>query len=204
MRPRNLILALCIGLCLTAGAWLALTSVPPVATPRTATVLPSGGDVPAFRLVDQSGQAIDQSVFNGHWNLVFFGFTNCPDVCPITLGVLQAARRQLAAEGANTLPRIVLVSVDPERDTPESLTSYLESFGDATLGITGDESELRRLTDGLGIFFEKRAADDNGYYVVDHSAAVLVIDPEGRFRALFSAPHDVANFVHDLPILMSS
>ena len=204
MRPRNLLLALAIGLCLTAGAWFAIQSVPPPAKPLTATILPAGGEVPAFRLTDQAGNPIDQNVFRGQWDLVFFGSTNCPDVCPITLGVLAAARRELEAAGETTLPRIVLVSVDPERDTPESLARYLGAFGDSTLGITGDESELRNLTDGLGIFFEKRAANEDGYYVVDHSAAVLVIDPDGRFHALFSTPHAIENFVHDLPVLMSS
>ncbi len=164
----------------------------------------AAGRIPAFELTDQAGNAIDESVFRGQWDLVFFGFTNCPDVCPITLGVLAAARRELEAAGAETLPRIVLVSVDPERDTPENLARYLEAFGDSTLGITGDEDEVRKLTEGLHIFFEKRPPNEDGYYVVDHSAVVLVIDPEGRFHALFSAPHAIENFVHDLPVLMSS
>ncbi len=204
MRPRNLLLALVLGLCLTAGAWLAIRSAPPPAGPMTATVLPAGGQVPAFRLVDHSGTPVDESVFVGQWDLVFFGFTNCPDVCPITLGVLAAARREMAADGMQTLPRIVLVSVDPDRDTPDSLARYLDSFGDGTLGITGEESELRKLTDGLGIFFDKREPNEDGYYVVDHSAAVLLIDPDGRFHALFGTPHAIENFVHDLPVLMSS
>jgi len=100
------------------------------------------------------------------------------------------------------LPRIVLVSVDPERDTPESLAQYVAYFGDDNLGITGDLAELRKLTNGLGIYFEKTTGDGENYSVA-HAAVVLVINPDGQLKALFSAPHEAGNFVHDLPIIMS-
>ncbi|MDX1508430.1 MAG: SCO family protein, partial [Woeseiaceae bacterium] len=150
--------------------------------------------------LDHDGNAIDASVFEGQWDLVFFGFTHCPDICPITLQVLADARRQLAANGQATLPRIVLVSVDPERDTPEILGNYIAAFGDGNLGITGDLQELRKLTGALGIFFQK-AASDNDYYSVDHASVVIAIDPQGRYRAVFSSPHKASNFVHDFPLL---
>ncbi len=205
MHPRNLFVAVLLGVALSAGIWIALSIDSEPERPLTATVLPSKTDVPAFQLVDDQGADIDESVFRGQWDLVFFGFTHCPDICPITLQVLASARSQLADEGQSPLPRIVLVSVDPERDTPESLARYVGSFGGDTLGITGDIEQIRRLTDGLGVFFEKRDAQgDSDYYVVDHSSVVLVIDPDGRFHALFSSPHDIENFVHDLPILLSS
>jgi len=204
MHPRNLFVAIVLGIALAAGIWAALSFAPTPATPKSATILPAAGEVPTFELVDQTGSAIDESVFDGQWDLVFFGFTHCPDVCPITLNVLAAAQRELADRGMEPLPRIVLVSVDPERDSPETLARYIGSFGEDSLGITGDLEQLKRLTDGLGIFFEKREADEDGYYVVDHSAAVLVIDPEGRFHSLFSSPHRIENYVHDLPILTSS
>ena len=98
----------------------------------------------------------------------------------------------------------MLVSVDPERDTPEVLGRYVGSFGDGVAGLTGEIEQIRQLTDGLGIFFQKREPSDDGYYAVDHSSAVLVVDPDGRFHALFSAPHRIENFVNDLPILSSS
>ena len=137
------------------------------------------------------------------WSLVFFGFTYCPDVCPLTLQKLASAQRTLSEDGVEPLPRIVLVSVDPERDTPEQLGAYLEGFRADAIGITGEIDEIRKLTNELGIFFEKRESDGD-YYAVDHSSVVLVIDPEGRFHALFSSPHDTENFVHDLPLLMGS
>ena len=169
--------------------------------PQTATVLPQPNPVPAFSLLDQHGNSIDETVFAGQWDLVFFGFTHCPDICPMTLQVLAAAKTELAENGQSPLPRIVLVSVDPERDTPEVLSQYVDYFGDGNLGITGTLEEITKLTAGLGIYFQKEDTDEE-FYNVDHSAAVLVVDPAGGFSAVFGGTHKVENFVHDLPLIM--
>jgi protein SCO1/2 len=105
-------------------------------------------------------------------------------------------------QGLAELPRIVLVSVDPERDTPAILAPYVGHFGEDTIGITGQLAEIRKLTDGLGIFFEKTSADGD-HYSVDHSSVVIVINPNGEFHALFGAPHTAENIARDMPILMS-
>ncbi len=202
MSPRNLFIAAVAVIAIATGTWLSFNIAAPPPEPRVATLLPGGNDLPQFALLDQDGNAIDQGIFIGQWDLVFFGFTHCPDVCPLTLQVLADAKRQLAAEGVEPLPRIVLVSVDPERDTPEQMAQYVGYFGDGNLGITGELDEIRKLTNGLGIWFEKSGSGDN--YSVDHGAAVLAIDPDGQFRALFSAPHKAEDYVHDLPIVMSS
>jgi protein SCO1/2 len=201
MGPRHLLIALVVALALAAGVFVALRSQAP-ATPVAAMMLPRPDPVPGFSLVDQHGNPVDQTVFVGQWDLVFFGFTHCPDVCPTTLQVLSAAIGTLAAKGQDPLPRIVLVSVDPERDTPAIMGRYVDYFGDGNLGITGSPEEVRQLADGLGIYFQKQPSDGDNY-VVDHSAAVLVIDPEGRLSALFSGPHTIDNFIHDLPIVMT-
>ncbi len=201
MGPRNLFVAILLGLALAAGIFVALRTQAPPPEAASALLLPEPTPLPEFHLVDQHGQPVDESVFRGQWDLVFFGFTHCPDICPTTLQVLSTARAALADAGQEPLPRIVLVSVDPERDTPEILGPYVEYFGADTLGITGSLEETKKLTSSLGIFFEKRATDDDNY-LVDHSAAVLVIDPDGRFSALFSGPHQVADYVHDLPLVM--
>ncbi len=184
-----------------AGAYVANRLEPP-ATADSAMILPDPNPVPAFTLVDQAGNAIDESVFRGQWDLVFFGFTHCPDICPMTLQVLSTARKRLADAGEQTLPRIVLVSVDPERDTPELMGQYVDYFGEGNLGITGTIDDIRQLTDGLGIYFQKQPSDTDDYNV-DHSAAVLAIDPQGRFHALFGGPHVIENYVNDLPIVMA-
>jgi protein SCO1/2 len=181
MSPRNIFVAAVAAAAIVTGTWLSFKVASPPAAPQVATVLPAGNELPEFSLLDQSGAAIGRDVFQGQWDLVFFGFTHCPDICPMTLQVLADARNQLAAASFSPLPRIVLVSVDPERDTPENLAKYVDYFGEGNLGITGDLEEIRKLTNGLGIWFEK--SGDGEDYSVDHAAAVLVIDPKGQFRA---------------------
>ena len=200
MGPRNILVAIVLGLALVAGIFVASRTQEPAA-PTSALILPEPNALPEFSLVDQHGRPVDRSVFNGQWDLVFFGFTHCPDICPATLQILATATATLAEQGQSPLPRIVLVSVDPERDTPELMGRYVDYFGAGNLGITGSLAEIQKLTSGLGIYFQKQDSESENY-VVDHSAAVLLVDPEGRFSALFSGPHRVDDYVHDLPIVM--
>jgi protein SCO1/2 len=200
MGPKNLIFAIVLGGALAAGIFVA-TKMNKPADLQTAFVIPLPNALPDFSLLDQSGELVNADTFRGQWDLVFFGFTNCPDICPTTLQTLASARRELIDAGVDELPRIVLVSVDPERDTPEILGRYVDYFGDGNLGVTGELEGVSTLTAALGIYFGKAPTED-GNYGVDHSAAVLVINPDGEFSALFSAPHIVANYVHDLPIIM--
>lgn len=201
MKTSNLIFAFVLGVALAAGFWAALSLNRSAMQLATATALPDTVELPAFSLENHRSQTIDESVFVGQWDLVFFGFTHCPDICPLTMQILSAAKQQLADSGHSPLPRIVLVSVDPERDTPEMMAQYIDAFGAGNLGITGDLGELRKLSSAIGIFFAKQAGNAENY-TVDHSAAVIVIDPQGRFHSLFSAPFVIENFVHDLPLLM--
>ena len=200
MGPKNFIIAILLGVALAGGIFVATKSIKPPET-NTAFIIPVAGELPEFSLVDQTGAPVTAGTFRGQWDLLFFGFTNCPDICPTTLQILANTRRELVETGSKSLPRIVLVSVDPERDTPEPLGQYVDYFGDDILAVTGDLEEVRKLTAALGIYFEKTAVKD-GNYGVDHSAAVLVLDPSGEFSALFSAPHVAANYLHDLPIIM--
>ncbi len=202
MGPKNFLVAIVLATALSAGIFFAVRMNQP-AEPATAFVFPTPNALPEVSLLDQSGAPVTADTFRGHWNLVFFGFTHCPDICPATMQILAAAKKALADEGHEPLPRIVLVSVDPERDTPELMGRYVDYFGDGNLGITGDVDELIKLTSALGIYFEKQPSDDDNY-VVDHSAAVLIVNPDGAFHALFSGPHLVENYVHDLPAIMAS
>lgn len=201
MSPKNFIVAIVMAIALSAGIFIAARLQQP-AELRTAFVLPAPTPLPEFALVDATGNTVTRDTFRGHWNLVFFGFTHCPDICPATLQILAAAREELAAMGQDPLPRIVLVSVDPERDTPAQMGSYVDYFGDDNLGITGSLEETRKLTSALGIYFEKQPGDEDNY-AVDHSAAVLVVNPDAEFHALFSGPHLIKNYVHDVPLIMA-
>ena len=203
MGLRSTVIAIVAVVAIGTGAWLSALLTAPPAAPRVATVLPVSSELPEFSLLDQDGEPFGREAFEGHWSLVFFGFTHCPDICPLTLQILADAQRQLATAGTAVLPRIVLVSVDPERDTPEIMRKYVGYFGDAHIGVTGDLDELRKLTGSLGIFFAKSGVDGDSY-TVDHSSVVLLLNPEGRLHALFSGPHEAASFVNDLPIIMAA
>ncbi len=155
MSPKNFFIAILLGVALAAGIFVAARVSTPD-EPVSAFMLPSPAKLPAFSLLDQFGSQIDASVFCGQWDLVFFGFTNCPDICPTTLQILASARRELSESGRTGLPRIVLVSVDPEKDTPEALAQYMAYFGPDNLGITGDLAQIEALTKSLGISLKYR------------------------------------------------
>jgi protein SCO1/2 len=202
MGPKNFLAAIVFGTALAAGIFATVLLSKP-AELRTAFVIPSPGKLPEFSLRDQSGDIVNPDTFRDQWDLVFFGFTNCPDICPTTLQVLANARRELADSGSKIIPRIVLVSVDPERDTGDVLGRYVDYFGADNLGVTGELAELIKLTAALGIYFEKAGIGD-GNYTVNHSPAVLLINPDAEFSALFSGPHVADDFVHDIPIITGS
>jgi protein SCO1/2 len=200
MRSKNILIGVLLGGALAAGIFVAATLNVPAQVTK-AFIIPAPDALPEFSLVDQSTAEVTADTFRGQWDLLFFGFTNCPDICPTTLQILANAKRELIDSGAESLPRIVLVSVDPTRDTPEVLGQYVEYFGEDNLAVTGDLAEIVKLTSALGIYFEKSSTEGENY-TVNHSAAVLVINPQAEFSALFSAPHLVENYVHDLPIIM--
>jgi protein SCO1 len=193
---------------LAVGAWLLSQGDERNArTIRTATVLPEPRALPEFELRDHNGAPFTRASLEGRTSVVFFGFTHCPDICPATLQQLAMARDRLAATAGhsdNNVPEIVLISVDPARDTPETLGRYVEYFGEGITGATASPEDLLVLTSALGIFFEPVPTGDGTNYTVNHSTAVLVIDPQARLQAIFSAPHSIEAFVQDLPLLIAS
>jgi protein SCO1/2 len=153
--------------------------------------------LPAFSLVDQHGARFGPSQLRGRWTFLFFGFVNCPDICPTTLATLAAARNSLDELPEAGRPGVTLVSVDPGRDTPAVLRRYVSHFDPSFQGVTGTPAEIDALARNLGAAVFVGAEDDAGNYAVDHSAAVFLVDPEGRVAALFSAPHDGAAIARD-------
>jgi protein SCO1/2 len=161
-----------------------------------ATLLQPPRPLPAFSLLDQSGATFDNARLTGHWSLLFFGFTHCPDVCPTTLALLAQVEKQLAADTSLPAPQVLLVSVDPERDTPAQLASYVKFFSPSFGGVTGKPEAVAALTRAMGIPVAKVDLP-NGAYTVDHSSVILLIDPQGAMRALMSAPHVAAVIAAD-------
>jgi protein SCO1/2 len=196
-----LVAGLAAGLYVAAG--LDDSAGPALSEPLAATVLPAPAELPEFELTDHTGTTRTRDALMGGWHLLFFGFTHCPDICPTTLATLSAATRALADSGHGNVPGIVLVSVDPDRDSPERLAEYIAHFGADSIALTGDEAAVRELTEPLFVYFQKVPLGDDGY-TVDHSSVVLLINPDGEFHALFSGPIRTEDLVHDLPLIIGT
>ncbi|HEY5603734.1 MAG TPA: SCO family protein [Gammaproteobacteria bacterium] len=145
--------------------------------------------VPEFNLVDQQNLPFDTQRLQGAWTFMFFGYTHCPDICPITLTELGAAANRLNdLQTPQRKIQYVFISVDPERDTHEVLADYVRYFGAQFIAATGMVSNLKQLTEPLGVKFE-RGVGSTTEYLVDHSSSLLLIDPQARYFARFRAPH---------------
>ena len=156
-----------------------------------------------FALRRDGVPTFDNESLTGRWSLVFFGFTRCPDICPLTLQLLADARAQLDTRGSGGVsPQIVLVSVDPTFDTPDRLAAYAAHFGDDVIGVTADDDSLAAFAQQLGVLYQ-RVDLGEGAYTLDHSGAVLLIDPDGAWRAVFSPPLVRDTLVADLDILLT-
>ena len=197
VRPK--VLAVVAIVAAAAGMLLARAALNPPEPPPTlahATLLPAPRALPDFALLDQDGQPFSRQRLQGHWSFLFFGFTSCPAICPTTLGVLAQARHQLETLPAAQRPQVVLVSVDPEHDTPAQLKSYLHGFHDEFLGLTGNAAELQRLSRALPVSITMRQLE-GGAYTVDHTTAIFLVDPRGAWRAVFSTPHSPGAIADD-------
>jgi len=162
-----------------------------------ATVLPEAKPLPYFLLEDHRGKAFTNESLRGQWSFVFFGYTHCPDVCPITLALLNQVDQVLKKETDVAKHKTIFISVDPERDTMAQLADYVPYFNPEFIGVTGSLENLRVLTKSLGIAFGKEGDTESVEYEVFHSARIMLIDPEARLKALFSSPHDVNQIVSD-------
>ena len=143
-----------------------------------------GGD---FTLVNQDGQTVDQSILEGKWSLVFFGFTYCPDYCPTTLGVLDRVQTELGEDAKNL--QIVFISVDPERDTPQMLKDYLssEGFPKGVIGLTGTDEQIQQAAKAYRAYYQKVGEGEG--YTMNHSLTVYMMGPDGKFRT--AVTHDL-------------
>ena len=179
-----LTLALALGLLLVAGV-----------ISRARSLAPSNQSEPggAFELVDQTGKVTRQDVLRGKWTVVFFGFTYCPDVCPTTLAALGQAQSLLGPKAAKL--QVVFISLDPERDRPAQLNTYLtnDAFPKATIGLTGSRDQVAAAAKAYRIYYEKSGSGSD--YVINHSTASYLMDPKGRFSKVLPygiGPEEIA------------
>lgn len=137
----------------------------------------------AFSLIDQRGDPITEAAFRGQPTVVFFGFTHCPEVCPTTLFELDGWLEALGDEGKEI--EAFFVSVDPERDTPDVMNGYVSNVSDRITGITGDADKMAAMIKAFRIF-ARRVELDDGDYTMDHTASIILLDPEGAFHGTIS------------------
>ena len=131
-----------------------------------------------FALTDQYGRHRTSTEFSGRYTLVYFGYTYCPDVCPTTLALMGDALAKLGPASKRVVP--IFITVDPARDTPAQLKTYLAAFGPRFIGLTGDEKTIAKVASGYGVYFRKHPLP-GGNYAVDHSSVVYLMGPDGKF-----------------------
>lgn len=161
-----------------------------------ATYLQQGKPITGLNLIDYNKQRFDETRFKNRWTFMFFGYTNCPDVCPSTMLVMKSVWAKLPAEAkAAPTPQMVFVSVDPDRDTPEKLKSYVKFYHPDFLGVTGKADQIDILTRQVGVLYGFDDDPDGKGYTVKHSAQIILVDPAGNMRAVFSPPYKVDDIV---------
>lgn len=193
--PRRSVL-LFAGACVVIAAALAITTLvmvggrDPAPTRGAVTVTDTKGRLPGgpFQLTDQDGRAVDQSILQDKWTLVFFGFTYCPDFCPTTLAAIDATKRRMGARGQAL--QVVFISIDPERDTPQAMKDYLSSdgFPDGVIGLTGTPDQVRAAANAYRAYYARVGEGDA--YTMNHSLTVYLMGPDGQFRT--AVAHDLA------------
>ncbi len=162
---------------------------PPEPPEISGIYLPQARTLPEFELIHQTGRSLTNADLTGYWTFVYFGYTYCPDACPLTLAQLNVVDHQLKQRQAAQKVNYLLISVDPQRDTPERLAEYTAFFNPQFQGATGEEEQLAQLAQAIGVFYRvPENPEDPERYLVDHSSTVLVINPDGALQAIFTPP----------------
>ena len=160
--------------------------------------------LPDAALTRGGGARFGTASLAGHWTFLFFGFVNCPDICPTTLATLATVEKSLGDLPPAERPAVAFVSVDPARDTPEILTRYVAHFDPAFEGVTGSAAAIEAWARSLGVAVIIGPPAADGSYSVDHSAAIFLVDPESRVAALFGTPHEAGAIARDFRRILAA
>jgi len=183
-----------------AGSWLAhsLNRHEPqedIPSDLKSALLPEPQPLTAFMLTDQHGRVFDLDRLKDKWTFMFFGYTRCPDICPTTMAVMKNIATVLERDPRQIEAQFVFVSMDPERDKPESLGGYVEYFNPAFIGITGNQAQLDVLGRQLNIEVRRIEGDTSASYLLSHTSSIMLFDPRARWYADFSPPHERASII---------
>lgn len=204
--------ALVLGICaMLAGLAVYFQTAPdnPAAELRdklqTATFLPAGfKQWPDIDINDQHGNPVEKKPAEGRWRLIFFGYTHCPDICPMTLTTIGSALKIIENKYTTDFLETVFISVDPDRDTPDHLKQYLNFFNAGFRGLSPDQAALSAFTQDLGLIYKRVENPGNpDAYLMDHTASMMLFDSQGNAAALFTMPHEPESIAADLITLHS-
>ncbi|MCV6636099.1 SCO family protein [Candidatus Albibeggiatoa sp. nov. NOAA] len=148
-----------------------------------------------FELTRHDNQPLNLDSFKGKWTMLFFGYTHCPDICPMALSILRGIKLSLDEQHPEQETQFVFVSVDGKRDTPEQLSQYITFFHPEFIGATGDEKQVNALTRQLNIVYMKMPEQEDGSYIINHSSTILLVNPGAQLAGRFSTPHDIADII---------
>ncbi len=196
LRSRLVLYGVALGLVLVVAAALAWYLVGPGARQVGYGEALIGGP---FSLVDQQGKQVTEQDFAGRFMLIYFGYTFCPDVCPLTLATMAQAIEQLSPEQADRVAPI-FITVDPERDTVKQLASYAPLFSPRLVALTGTPEQIKQAAKAYRVYFAKVAGDGSSDYLMDHSAFIYLMGPDGRYRRHFghdASPEDIAKALRE-------
>jgi len=156
-----------------------------------------------FKLIGDNQKPFTNKNLKGHWSFVFFGFTQCPQLCPTTLSVLNKTYKALQKARVKSMPQVVFISIDPERDNPKVIKNYLISFNKNFVGATGTKKQLAKLTREFSVVYMQiaRRNGQQGKYDIEHSGAILLTDPQGKLYSIFTMPHNPATIASDFKFL---
>ncbi len=189
------------------GVWLAATyrengSRAILLPDQVMTLFPDPKPLTAFAFTDHENRVFDLSRLKGKWSFLFFGYTHCPDICPMTLAILARAHEDIVKStvGAKDV-QFVFISVDPNRDTASKLRQYVTYFDTSFLGVTGDNAQLGNLAGQLGAAYQLAITPGVENYPVYHTAAVFLVDPRARYHAVFAPPLDAESISKRFKVL---
>ena len=149
---------------------------------------PNPKQINEFSVLDHDGKIFGLEQMRGKWSFIFFGYSHCPDVCPVTMAIMADAYKELAADNSDL--QVIFASVDPERDTTEKLSQYANYFHPDFIGLGGSDEMIKSLTGQIGVAYYLNNEDQTEGYLVDHSASIFLIDPFGRLVGKLSPPHE--------------
>lgn len=211
---KRLILTLLLGLATAFAVWYGLNPLlknqepdpSEIPTIAAGTVFSAAQPIAHFSLTDTAQKSFTQQDLVGQWTILFFGYAHCPEVCPKALAVASDFWKKLPEEVTSKKIRFAFITLNPKEDTVEDLKTFLGRFNPQFIGLTGDISEINKLSKSCRVYSweDPNVKTPQGKKMIDHTAAFILINPEGRMQALFSPPHNGEEIAKDLSVLLES